>query len=135
MENKMKSLCEEIGSCFGDFFEENNQLCIDNGEKIFRYDTAKELLSDWVETLVYQHHSCNGEDGCNWEYEIRFIYEDVIGKYPTGVRCYDGKKKKRYKAEGYISDGRPHGKMVYLGTFDSIVDAVCSMWKHNGIPF
>ena len=43
------------------------------------------------------------------------------------------RKKTTYKAEGYVSNGTPHGKMVYLGGFDSIIDAICAVWKHNGI--
>lgn len=78
--NETKALCKEIGDCFGDYFEENNQFCIDNGEKVFRYDSEKELLTDWVDTLVSQHISCGGESGGNWSDEITFIYENVIGK-------------------------------------------------------
>lgn len=88
-----RELCKEIGNCFGDYFEENNYLCINNGEENFRYKTEKELLADWVDTLVLQHHACNRESGGDWENEVRFIYEDVIGKYPKGVRVYRGKKK------------------------------------------
>lgn len=129
----IRELCKEIGSCFGDYFEENNYLCINNGEETFRYQTEKELLADWVDTLVLQHHACNGEDGCNWENEVLFIYENVICKNPKGVRTYRGKKKTTYRAEGYVSDGTPHGTMIGLGTFYSIIDAICAVWKHNGI--
>ena len=132
-----KTLCKEIGNFFGEYFEENNQLCIDNYEKIFRYDTEKELLADWVNTLVCNHYDCktNGNIADSWEKEVRYIYEDVLGKYPTGVRAYHGKTKNNYIAEGYVSNGTSHGKMVYLGKFDSIVDAICAVWEHKGIRF
>ena len=134
---EQRALCKEIGNFFGDYFEENNQLCIDNGENIFRYNTEKELLADWADTLVCNHYDCkyNGNIADSWEKEVRYIYEDVLGKYPAGVKLYNGKKKKRYVAEGYVSDGSAHGKMEYLGTFDSIVDAICAVWKHKGIRF
>ncbi len=128
----IRELCKEVGNCFGEYFEEDNQLCIDNGVKIFRYNTEKELLGDWVETLISQHLSCNGQSGGNWEKEIAFIYESVLGKYPKGVRPCHGKKKTKYKAEAYVNDGTPHGAMRYLGVYDSIVDAVGAMWEHKG---
>ena len=132
-----RALCKEIGNFFGEYFEENNQLCIDNYDKVFRYNTEKELLVDWVDTLICNHYDCkeNGNIADSWEKEVRYIYEDVLGKYPVGVRLYNGKKKKRYVAEGYVSDGSMHGKMKYLGTFDSIIDAICAVWKHKGIRF
>lgn len=135
MNEKVKALCHEIGDIFGRYFEENGQVCIDNGEKVFRYNSEKDLLTDWVDTLVSQHLACNGESGGNWEDAVTFIYKDVIGKYPTGVRPYNGKKKVRYKAESYAPTGTPHGVMVYLGTFDSIIDAIGAVWKHKGITF
>lgn len=133
-----RELCKFIGNFYGEYFEENEQLCIDNGENIYRYNTEKELLKDWVDTLVCSHYyDCIAYSSPNdsWEKEIRFIYEDVIGKYPTGVRTNNGKKKKRYVAEGYVADGSLHGKMKYLGTFDSIADAICAVWKHKGYKF
>ena len=125
---KMKALCKEIGDCFGEFFEENNQLCIDNGETVFRYKTEKALLTDWVDTLVYQHRDCNGKAGGNWEEEVRFIYEKVLRRYPRCVRAYRGKTKTTYKAEVCVPDGTPHGKMLYLGGFTSMIDAICAVW-------
>lgn len=133
MINDITKMCMEIGNVFGEYFEENNQFCIDNGEQVFRYNTEKELLTDWVETLVLQHISCNGEEGGNWENEVKFIYENVIGKYPTGIRFYNGVRKKRYVVQGYVADGTLHGKMEYLGTFDSLIDAICVIWKHKGV--
>ena len=135
MQNKtlaIKGLAREIGNCFGEFFEENNKFCIDNGEEIFRYDTEKDLLADWVETLIEQHRDSNGEDGANWDEEVEFIYENVIGEYPKGVRPYRGKTKTTWKAEMYINNGTKHGKMAYLGGFKSIIDAICTVREHRG---
>lgn len=131
MVKDIRTLCKDIGDYFGDYFEEDNQLCIDNGEKIFRYNTEKELLLDWVDTIVSHHHSCGGKDGSNWDAEVAFIYENVIGKRPSGVRIYSGKKGIRYVAEGYVPDNTSHGRMIYLGTYDSIVHAICAVWKHK----
>lgn len=135
---EVKELCKYIGNFYGKYFEENGQLCIDNYEKVFRYNTEKELLKDWVNTLVCSHYyDCilPASPIDSWEHEIRFIYENVIGKNPKGVRIYRGKTKNRYVAEGYVADGTPHGKMKYLGTFDSITEAICAVWTHEGYKF
>jgi hypothetical protein len=129
---KIKELSREIGNCFGQFFEENNQFCIDNGEEIFRCDTEKELLTDWVDTLIEQHIDNNGKDGANWDKEVEFIYENVIGAFPRGIRPYRGKTKTTWKAEVFINDGTRHGKMVYLGGFPSIIKAIHTLRTHRG---
>ena len=129
-----KELCIDIGNFFGDYFEESGKLCIDNYEQVFKYDTPAELLVDWVDTLVLNHMDCkeSGSIGDTWEKEVRFIFEEVLRKYPKGVRPYHGKSKTSYKAEVYKQDGTPHGSMVYLGTFDSLIEAMYSIMKHNG---
>lgn len=131
--NKLE-LCKEIGNYFGTYFEEGGCYCIDNYEKVFRYDSADKLLADWVDTLVENHHdTMDNNDGCNnsWEKEIVFIYSEVIGKHPVGVRPYVGKSKTSWSA--YIdvkADGNPHGKNIHLGTYDSIVDAIYARRKY-----
>jgi hypothetical protein len=121
-------LCKEIGDYFGTYFEEGGLYCIDNYESVFRYDSTDKLLADWVDTLVENHHdTVDNNDGCNngWEKEIVFIYSEVIGKYPIGVRPYFGKKKTTYSAYIDISaDRHPHGRNIHLGTYNSIVDAI-----------
>ena len=44
-------LCAEIGNWYGDFFMAEELYCIDNGEKVFEYNTPTELLKDWLSTL------------------------------------------------------------------------------------
>ena len=45
-------LCEEIGDFFGEFYHDSNgRLVIDNGDQVYTYNTAEELLKDWVDTL------------------------------------------------------------------------------------
>jgi hypothetical protein len=126
-------LCKEIGQCFGDYWKEGERYCIDNGEETFRYKTPEALLSDWVETLIHQHIASEGDVGANWEEEVKFIYENVLEKYPVGVRPYKGKTKRKYKAEVYVSNGTPHGKMKYLGVYDYIIDAIEAVWKFKNI--
>lgn len=126
-------LCKEIGQCFGTYWMEGELHCIDNGDEVFRYKTLEELLGDWVETLIHQHIASDGDGGANWEEEVKFIYEDVLKKYPKGIRCWKGKTKTRYKAEAYVNNGTPHGKMEYLGTYDCITDAIKAIWKFKNI--
>jgi hypothetical protein len=129
-----RTLCREIGYYFGIYFEEGGLYCIDNGEQVFRYDSTDKLLADWVDSLVENHHdTIDNNDGCNnsWEKEIIFIYSEVIGKYPVGVRPYFGKRKTTYSA--YVDvpvEGNPHGKNIHLGTYDSIVDAIYARRKY-----
>ena len=127
------SLCKEIGQCFGDYWEQGGMYFIDNGDEVFKYKTPEALLRDWVETLILQHIASGGDVGANWESEVRFIYEDVLDTYPTGVRKYAGKKVSKYKAEVYVNNGTPHGKMLYLGVYESIIDAIAKVWEFKQI--
>ena len=70
-------LCKEIGKWYGAFFEENGKLCIDNGQEVFQYDTADELLSDWVDTLIAEDNA-TGED--TWDDAVEFIYKEILKK-------------------------------------------------------
>lgn len=126
-------LCKEIGECFGDYYIEGERCCIDNGDEVFRYKTPKALLADWVDTLVHQHIASEGDVGANWEKEVKFIYENVLKKYPLGVRPYFGKAKTKYKAEVWIRGNNTRGKMLYLGVYDHIIDAIESVWKFKNI--
>ena len=126
-----QKLCKEIGSFFGDYFEKNGQLCIDNGEKIFRYNTADDLLKDWVDTLVENQNDTVDNPSSDyyaindsWEKEIVFIYSEVIGKPPAGVRLVDNAKGKAWQAYIDLADGSKHTKNLHLGTHYSIVDAI-----------
>ncbi len=129
-----RELCKEIGNFFGDYFEENGQLCIDNFESIFRYDTEDALLTDWVDTLVESHRDTMGnpksairEINDGWEKEILFIYQEVIGKYPAGVRAVEGKEGTKWGCSVDVTvpgETSAHGKNLYLGTYGSIVDAI-----------
>ena len=127
------SLCKEIGQCFGEYWETDGKYFIDNGEEVFKYKTPELLLKDWVDTLILQHISSDGDAGANWEKEVKYIYEDVLNKYPVGVRPYKGKHCTKYKAEVYVSNGKPHGKMLYLGVYESIIDAIKVVWEFKNI--
>lgn len=127
-------VCKEIGAHFGHYWTEGpNVHAIYNGDETFKYKTPEALLDDWVETLIHQHIASKGEGGANWENEVRFIYEDVLKRNPTGVRIYEGKRKTTYIAEAYMSDGTRHGKMIYLGRYNFIIDAIEAVWKYKNI--
>lgn len=135
------TLCKQIGDFFGTYFEENGQYCIDNGAKVFRYDTHDALLADWVDTLVENHHDTAGNSPSlyidindSWEKEIVFIYSEVIGKLPVGIR----KAAKGWQCSIDVQEyGNPHGKNLYLGTYSSIVDAIFArkQFSNNLINF
>lgn len=114
-------LCAKIGEFFGSYFEEDGKLCIDNGEEVFRYDTADELLADWVKTLVMHQHDCFGDSSGNWEKEIVFIHRDVIGAFPNGIR----RKSLGWEAVTTAEDGTEQSH----GIFVSIVDAIYAKEK------
>lgn len=124
-----RKLCKEIGDFFGNYFEENNQYCIDNGLEVFRYDSTDDLLKDWVSTLIENQHDTSDNPGSayrvvndSWEQEIVFIYSEVFGKPPSGVRFVEGSM--RWESYADIHDGSKHGKNLHLGTYSSIVDAI-----------
>lgn len=129
-----REVCKEIGSFFGEYFEENGQLCIDNFERVFRYDTEDALLADWVDTLVESHRDTADnpkseirEINDGWEKEILFIYQEVVGKYPAGVRAVVGKEGTKWGCSVDVTvpgDTSAHGKNLHLGTYGSIVDAI-----------
>ena len=123
--NKEKiNLCQEIGHFFGCYFEENGQMCIDNGEEVFRYNTPDELLADWVETLIQSHIAPEGFSN-NWEKEILFIYTNCMKKHPVGVRKVEGKKGTVWNAYYDVPNPNyPHYKAVHLGTYSSLIDAI-----------
>lgn len=121
------ALCREIGSFFGDFYEDSGQLCIDNGEKVFRYNTPEGLLKDWLDTLIWHQHDTAGDPSGSWEQVICFIYSDVIGEYPVGIRPYLGKKQTMWRCSMDVlipGQTSSHGKQLFLGTYSSIVDAI-----------
>lgn len=118
MEN-MRTLCKEIGNNYGKYFEENNRLCIDNGEKIFRYSTEKELLLDWVDTLIEESLA----DGFNWTKEIELIVLNYNHKV-KGVRVYNGKNKTTYMATIDIPKESGKTKQLSCGSFPTIIEAI-----------
>ena len=71
------NLCKTIGDFFGDYFEENNQFCIDNGEEVFRYNTRDELLKRWVDTLVWHQHDTFGDTSEIGKKKL-FIYIKIL---------------------------------------------------------
>lgn len=70
-------LCEEIGNWYGKFFTEDVYLCIDNGDKVFKYATAEELLADWVDTLIAE---CKAARKDFWGDAIEFINSEILNK-------------------------------------------------------
>lgn len=127
LEKEKRKLCEEIGNFFGEFKESDGQLCIDNGEKVFRYNTPDELLIDWLDTLIENHHDMqgSGNPGDSWEKEILFIYKFSLGKHPVGLRKLDQKSGTVWQVSAYLPNPNfPHEKSVHLGVYNSIVDAI-----------
>lgn len=120
----MRALCKEIGNNYGNYFEENNKLCIDNGEKIFRYNTEKELLVDWIDTLIEETLA----NGFNWNNEIEFIVLNCNHKV-KGVRVNNGKKRTTYMTTIDIPKGNGKTKQLSCGTYSTIIEAIKSRRK------
>ncbi len=122
-----KQIAREIGDFFGRYFEEDQCYCIDNGDEIFRYDSIKELLTDWVDTLVDHQHSTDGDPSGDWDEKIIFIYENVIQKWPVGVRPYYGKKDVTWCSAIDVSvpgETSAHGKSLSLGIYPTLAGAI-----------
>jgi hypothetical protein len=121
MNNKMKELCQEIGSFFGMFYTERDLIYVDTGDKVHQYNDYTEMLLDWVDTLI-EHQSAGGG---NWEKEIEFIYSISPKKHPVGVRCVTGQRENVWRSSiDVCHPSYPHGKNLCLGTYRSIVDAI-----------
>lgn len=121
-----KALCADIGNFFGKYFEENGYYGIDNGEKVFLYESPDALLVDWVDTLVENHHDMHhfddeGREWDSWEKEIQHIYCNVAKKLPAGIRqaglCWE------CSVEVTPSENIPY-ENLNLGIYTSIVDAI-----------
>lgn len=129
----VEALCKEIGDNFWGYHEENGRYGIDNGEKIYWYNSKEELLEDWADTLVLQHHDSCGTDGTNWEDAVKFVYEEVVGRLPKGIRKYEGKRKTSYsvRCPNRISSLAEKTQMVFVGNFESLADACYASMKWN----
>ena len=133
---QMLKLCIEIGDMFGQYFEKDKKHYLNNGETIFEYQSKKELLTDWVDSLVEQQlagydPAAPNDTSCYWESEILFIYQHVIGKYPKYIRRIDGKKGTTFSVQAYKNDGSRHGQNIYLGSYNSIVDAIKAVKEYE----
>ena len=119
----LSELCKEIGDFFGMFYTEREMIYIDAGDKVYQYDKYEDMLLDWVDTLVESQESGGG----NWEKEIEFIYSLSPKKHPVGVRGVEGQRETVWQSSIDITNPQhPHGKNLCLGTYHSIVDAICA---------
>lgn len=127
-----ETIAKDIGCFYGTYFEENNQFCIDNYEKVFRYDSVDALLKDWLDTIIISHHDEHhfdeeGREWDSWEKEILFIYENVIGKYPEGICCIPESRGANWTSCMTVSvpvNGSERKMDLDLGSYLSIVDAI-----------
>ena len=72
MSKEALALAKEIGEHFGEFWqsEDTGKFLIDNGDKVFVYDSIEELLLDWEATLVEADAATGGTD---WKDVIAYI--------------------------------------------------------------
>lgn len=117
----MRELCKDIGQHYGEFFEENEQLCIDTGESVFRYDSEQELLLDWMDTLIEETVA----DGSDWSSELQEIAARC-NKSIRGVRIYFGKKRNSYTATIDLPKNKGSKKTLQFscGTFNTLAEAL-----------
>jgi hypothetical protein len=64
-------LAKEIGEWYGTFQFKEGLYSIDNGERMFEYTNATDLLKDWYDTIECEHN-CGDAD---WSIEMEFIKE------------------------------------------------------------
>lgn len=120
---RMKMLCEEIGNFFGKYKEENGFVSVSIDGMTCGYSSYARMLEDWVDTLVESHAG----GGSDWEREILFIYFEALNKKPMGIRRVTGKRHDSWCASVDVANPNyPHGKNLHLGTYKSIVDAICA---------
>lgn len=124
LETAKRELCKEIGNHFGAYEEcENGEMTVDTGDSVLKYKNADEMLFDWVDTLVEAHKAGEG----NWEKEILFIFTGSSKGHPVGIRKINNKKGTVWQAAVDITNPAfPHGKNIYLGSYSSIIDAICA---------
>ena len=69
-------ICEEIGSTFGEFFEDiSGFLVIDDGNQEYRYNNEDELLKAWL-PLLQEDDSLTGDD--TWTDIIEYIKSEIL---------------------------------------------------------
>ena len=144
MFNVKKEMAIKIGNYFGDFSESADKYSIDNGEREFAYKTVDELLADWLETVLANHHDAyyieeNRLEGDSWEKEIVFIYTIVLQELPKGIKpsgssSGDGFSWTTYCDVSLTKDNRPndmkgHSKTLCAGTFNSLAEAIFNQQK------
>ena len=66
-----EKLAKEIGEWYGTFKLKDGIYSIDNGENVFEYTNATDLLKDWYDTIECEH-DCGDSD---WSIEMAFIKE------------------------------------------------------------
>lgn len=91
-------------------------------------EASTELSTSCTE---YKISKCIKKSECDWSAEINYIYEEIIKKLPRYISAIRGRDKSKFKAEVYRNNGNPHGEMVYLGTFEYIVDAIIAIRQYK----
>lgn len=71
IERFKEKLAKEIGEWYGTFRLNGGIYSIDNGERVFEYTNATDLLKDWYDTIECEH-KCGDSD---WSIEMEFIKE------------------------------------------------------------
>lgn len=70
-------VCEEIGHWYGRYFTEDIYLCVDTGDRVYKYETAEEFLIDWLDTLVDEDKATKRN---TWSDVIEFINKEILQK-------------------------------------------------------
>lgn len=71
IERFKRKLAIEIGEWYGTIQLTDRGYYIDNGERVFEYTNATDLLKDWYDTIECEHN-CGDAD---WYIEMEFIKE------------------------------------------------------------
>lgn len=120
--NKAIEIAETIGNYFGKYYvettEEGVKYCIDNGDRIYKYDTILELFLDWIDFLKENQTSIG--EGNSWEKEIQFIEEYL--------------KTEPYLTKEMIAEAYHQGiiKLIESPNNDGIVCLIGEHWFYFG---
>lgn len=140
MFNVKKEMAIKIGNYFGDFSESADKYSIDNGEREFAYKTVDELLADWLDTVIENHHDAyytadadKRNEADSWEKEIVFIYTMVLQELPKGIKASVSSDGFKWLATCDVTVdkkvGCGHSKTLCAGTYSSLAEAIFNQRK------
>lgn len=114
-EHKIYEIAEEVGNWYGTFYDDANGIYIDDGYIAHTYDTPKELLQDWIYTMLEDENNV-------WNAELKFLLSNGIKV--TGIRTVKGKRDTTFMAcVDYLTDKGKTTRNISVGTYKLVKEA------------